>query len=104
MFVTVPICPLINLSDISLFAVIITLALTFNSNSLGRPPVSDFFQFCTSEMSEIKKFFGISSLAGIENNLFGIFFNMKLCAFGQGHTEQKSSLSLNRDFKTASQL
>ena len=50
--------------------VVITSALTFNFNSVAMLPVSDFFQFCTSEISKIEQKFGNLSLTVIENSLF----------------------------------
>ena len=58
--------------------VVITSALTFNSNSVAMLPIIDFFQFCTPEISKIEQNFGNLSLTAIENSLFWIFFNMKL--------------------------
>ena len=45
MWLTVPVCPLINLSDISIFAVIMTLVLTFNTINVTKPTVSNYFRF-----------------------------------------------------------
>ena len=79
-----------------------------------KPPVSECFRLCISEIFESHQLFGISSLTDIESNLFGIFFNMKLLRFWAGVFSGKmcnawsgylgSSFCMNHDFKLSSQL
>ena len=45
MCLKVPVCSLINLPDISIFVIIKTLPLTFNTNNFAKPPIFEVEYF-----------------------------------------------------------